>query len=48
MIKKCKQCGSVLAPDESNKFCKNCREGKKDRQAEERLLEAERKKKKYN
>jgi uncharacterized OB-fold protein len=47
MIKRCKQCNSILTPDESNNFCKNCREGKKDRQAEARILAAEMKKKKY-
>jgi hypothetical protein len=47
MIKKCKQCGSILASDESNNFCKNCRAGKKDRQEEKRVAAAEAKKKKY-
>jgi len=37
MIKKCKQCGRQLKPDESNNLCENCRQGKRDRQAEEKL-----------
>lgn len=36
MIKKCKQCGCTLTPDENNKLCKNCREKKKSQQQEVR------------
>lgn len=48
MIKKCKQCGAIMTPKESNNFCEKCRKNKKTRQEEERLLKAELKKKKYN
>lgn len=32
MIKKCKQCGCKLTPDESNKLCENCRKNKRNKQ----------------
>lgn len=36
MIKKCKQCGRELTPDESNNMCKACREKKKAQRTEVR------------
>lgn len=34
MIKKCKQCGCQLKPDENNKLCENCRKKKRNSQEE--------------
>ncbi len=34
MIKKCKQCGAELTPDENNKMCKICREKKVNQRVE--------------
>ncbi|MCA0385981.1 MAG: hypothetical protein LCH34_10325 [Firmicutes bacterium] len=45
MIKKCKQCGAVLKPSESNLFCQKCREKKKDQQAEKRQALIDKKRK---
>jgi len=45
MIKKCKQCGSQLLPGESNQFCENCRNRKREMQVEERIAKEKAKKK---
>jgi Zn finger protein HypA/HybF involved in hydrogenase expression len=42
MIKKCKQCGRQLRPDESNNLCEKCRQRKRDMQAEEKIKRRER------
>ena len=43
MIRKCKQCGSLLKSGEINQLCENCRKNKRDSQSEVNLT---RKKKK--
>lgn len=45
MIKKCKQCGRQLKPDESNGVCENCRKRKRDAQAEVNLKRKQKKSK---
>ncbi|WP_312649765.1 hypothetical protein [Aminipila sp.] len=34
MIKKCKQCGCILASGENNKVCENCRQKKRNKRLE--------------
>lgn len=46
MIKKCKQCGCKLKPEESNNLCENCRRNKRNKRLEEKNLEEARKRKK--
>lgn len=46
MIKKCKQCGRQLRPEESNNLCEQCRQRKRNMQAEEKLQKETDKKKK--
>lgn len=47
MVKKCKQCGRQLTPDESNNLCENCRKNKREWQAGWKDAKEKSKKKKY-